>query len=378
MNITAVFNFLLLAGAVQGFIFIVATFLARKKIERTVLFLNLFVLFLSLNNLQSWIIDKELLISDFFLYHFRVPWYVLIVPMFYAFLIHYLGIEKKKWPFITVSAVVFILEVVVRVVLLYSLRSQPDPEKPIALYNSIEDAVTLAYSLFLFFKALRVLYKYDGLYQPLLAFDNLKWVKRFMNIGGIVIVLWFVAVLLNLFSETIKAPYSYYPLRLGSSILIYWVGYQAFFQYVLLTDRIVLRTKIRKGDTHLKARAQSELEPPRQEKEGVAFLTIDKYIIGNQRFLDPYLSMETLAKELSMGTSSLSKMVNQYAENNFSDYINSYRVEEAKKLLNDPDFASYTIVAIGLECGFNSKSTFYSAFRKFTGLTPTEYRKRAV
>lgn len=377
MKVTAIFNFLLLAGALQGFIFNIATFLARKKIEKPVLFLNLFVLFLSLNNLQSWIIDKELLISNFFLYHFRIPWYVLIVPMFYAFLIHYLGIEKKKWPFITVSAVVFILEVVARTILLFTVRSQPNPEAPIALYNSIEDAVTLGYSLFLFFKALRVLYKYDGLYKPLLTFDNLKWVKRFMNIGGVVIVLWFVAVLLNLFSETIKPPYSYYPLRLGSSILIYWVGYQAFFQYVLLKDRIVLRNKIRKDSTALKSPKKLDLEPLRAEKEGAAFENMNNYIMVNQRYLDPYLSMETLAKELAIGTSSLSKMVNQYAQKNFSDYINSYRVDEAKKLLKEADFDAYTIVAIGLECGFNSKSTFYTAFKKFTGQTPTEYRKKA-
>jgi len=69
-------------------------------------------------------------------------------------------------------------------------------------------------------------------------------------------------------------------------------------------------------------------------------------------------------------------LVNQFSEKNFSDYINSLRVDEAKKLLKNADFEAYTIVAIGLECGFNSKSTFYTAFKKFTGQTPTAYRKQ--
>jgi len=71
----------------------------------------------------------------------------------------------------------------------------------------------------------------------------------------------------------------------------------------------------------------------------------------------------------------LSKLINNYSEYNFSDYINSLRVAQAKALLKDDDFDNYTIVAIGLECGFNSRSTFYTAFKKFTDLTPSEYRK---
>ncbi|NAS13908.1 helix-turn-helix domain-containing protein [Poritiphilus flavus] len=376
MDVTAIFNFLLLAGALHGLIFIIVTFLARKSIEKPVLFLNLFVLFLSLNNFQSWLIDKGLVGPGFFLSQFKLPWYVLIVPMFYAFLVHYLRIEKKKWPFLGLSIAIFAIEVVCRSLVLYLAYRGPLDEGSIALYDSIEDAVTLSYSIFLYFKALRILYKYGDLYEPILAFDNLKWTKRFMNIGGGVILLWFVAVLLNLFSDVIKPPYSYYPLRLASSILIYWVGYQAFFQYVLLKDRLVLRTKIRKSGSDLVQAGMEKSEALRpNEQDDKAFLDVNEYVIENQRFLDPNFSLEKLAGELHLGASTLSRIINQQAEKNFPDYINTLRVEEAKKLLKDDEFSAYTIVAIGLECGFNSKSTFYSAFKKFTGLTPTSYRK---
>ncbi len=62
---TAVFNFLLIAGAVQGFVFDIATFWSRKKLESAILFLNLFVFFLSMNNLQSWLIDNTYISSNF-------------------------------------------------------------------------------------------------------------------------------------------------------------------------------------------------------------------------------------------------------------------------------------------------------------------------
>ena len=118
MNLTAILYFLLVAGAIQGFIFNIATFLARKKIEKPVVFLNLLVLFLSLNNLQSWLIEKGFVFDFFFAKHFVFPWYVLILPMFYAFLIYYLGIEKKRVPFLRLTIAVVIAELIARAVVL--------------------------------------------------------------------------------------------------------------------------------------------------------------------------------------------------------------------------------------------------------------------
>ena len=59
---------------------------------------------------------------------------------------------------------------------------------------------------------------------------------------------------------------------------------------------------------------------------------------------------------------------------NFYDLINGYGIEEAKRLLLNPRNRNYTILSIGFEAGFNSKTTFNPVFKKFTGLTPTEFR----
>ena len=59
----------------------------------------------------------------------------------------------------------------------------------------------------------------------------------------------------------------------------------------------------------------------------------------------------------------------------FPDYLNSFRIEEAKSYLKNPEFSKYTIVSIGLEAGFNSKSSFYSVFKKTTGETPAAFKK---
>ena len=173
-------------------------------------------------------IDKGFVPSHAFWQSFIVPWYVLIVPMYYAFLISYLEIERKRWTFILISLGIFLLEFLTRSWVTYLVYDGQWEPKRLEVYNILEDVLTLSYSLFLYFKAYGILYTYEGLQSPILSFDNLNWLKRFMTMGGLVFVLWIMAIFFNL-TEVVEQPYSYYPLRLGSSILIYWVGYQAFF-----------------------------------------------------------------------------------------------------------------------------------------------------
>jgi AraC-like DNA-binding protein len=368
---TAVFNFLMIAGAIQGFIFNIATFLSSKKIERPILFLNLLVFFISMNNLQSWFIEKEFLSSYIPFHDFTIPWYVLIAPMFYAFLVHYLEIEEKRFSFIKVSFLIFFIELLARTIVAYQVKSGFWPDFYLANYTNVEDLVTFSFSLFLFYKGIQIVFFKYNLYKRILSYDDLRWLKWFFYLGGGVFVLWLVSIIFNS-TGWVQKPYSYYPLRLGSSLLIYWIGYQGFFRYVVLKDRILLRKEIRKTSD------QANLKPNNSdERRELAFSEVDAYILENQKFLDPQLSLESLSEELGKSTSHLSKLMNAHAGSNFPDHINKYRVEEAKKLLANDDFDTYTIVAIGLECGFNSKSTFYTAFKKFTGQTPNQYRKRS-
>lgn len=375
MNATTVFNFLMIAGAIQGFVFNIATFFSRKKIEKPVLFLNLFVFFLSLNNLQSWWVDENLTPSNFFLQHFLAPWYILIVPMFYAFLIFYLELEKKRSHFLMLSGIIFLTAILARSFIIWLAYNGLIDTVRIETYNILEDMVALTFSLFLFIKSIRLLFRYQTLYSRVLIFDDLLWVKRFMFFGAGVFILWMMAIFFNI-TGMVGAPYSYYPLRLGSSLLIYWVGYQAFFRYVIIKDRILLRKEIRNEQLPDLKNIQLDLKQSRKmEKEEKTFKLINHYIIDHQKFLDPYLSLEEVSEEVDIGVSSLSKLINTHTGGNFSEYINQFRISEAKKLLADDSFAPYTIMAIGLECGFNSKSAYYAAFKKFTEQTPTQYRK---
>ena len=73
----------------------------------------------------------------------------------------------------------------------------------------------------------------------------------------------------------------------------------------------------------------------------------------------------------------ISKAINLCAEMHFFDYVNSFRINEAKELLSDVNLTKkYTIEALSTQCGFSNKTSFNKAFKKFTGETPSSFREK--
>ena len=95
-------------------------------------------------------------------------------------------------------------------------------------------------------------------------------------------------------------------------------------------------------------------------------------------FLDPAITIKQLAKELAISDRILSQIINEYKQQNFYDFINYYRINFAKKLLINSEDAKKTVLEILYEAGFNSKSAFNLAFKKGTGITPTQFRKKRL
>lgn len=90
-------------------------------------------------------------------------------------------------------------------------------------------------------------------------------------------------------------------------------------------------------------------------------------------FLQPKLTLGSLANTMDLSVNHLSQIINQYEGANFYDFINTYRVEEFKLRANDPKYKNFSILALALDSGFNSKSSFNQVFKKITDKTPSEY-----
>ncbi|TRO66399.1 helix-turn-helix transcriptional regulator [Christiangramia sabulilitoris] len=379
MDIIRIINLILIAGVVQGFVFNIYTiYISRKKPGWAVIYLNLTVLALSLNNLQAWLIEISFSSNNFYFEHLLVPWYLFILPTFHAFLINYLRIKDRVKSFMRLAFNIFTAEILIRSICIAYVYFR-GPYQDISLitnYTIFEEIFNALFSLYIFFKCVQIVFKGQELYSYILKFDKISWLRIFLRLGGFVFILWIVAIIgHNITGNQILN----YPLRLGTSILIYWIGYQGFYRYHKVKDRISIRRSLEENSAlklnDEKSRALEELSTEVNSKMNEEFLKIDKYLIDNQSYLDPSLSLDKLAEEMDLSPSNLSRIVNSFSGHGFPDYINSLRIEQAKKLLRDDDFCMYTVVSIGLECGFNSRSTFYSAFKKFTSTTPTEYRE---
>lgn len=105
-------------------------------------------------------------------------------------------------------------------------------------------------------------------------------------------------------------------------------------------------------------------------------LIIDQYMLKNKPYLNGELTIQELADRLGVSSAKISNYLNHYLNKNFFNYINEYRIVEAKNRIADTSYNNLTLVSIGLDSGFNSKSSFNSLFKKYTNLTPSEYKKQ--
>ena len=96
---------------------------------------------------------------------------------------------------------------------------------------------------------------------------------------------------------------------------------------------------------------------------------------GDKVYLESELTMPKLAKLVKCSVNHLSQAVNSGFGMSFFDFLNSYRIEEAKAMLSQSKPQSQAILDISFAVGFNSNSAFYAAFKKATGQTPAQYRR---
>ncbi len=149
-------------------------------------------------------------------------------------------------------------------------------------------------------------------------------------------------------------------------ILIYILGYLALRQPEIFTETLAGKT-----DQDSERYEKSGLD---KEASLLLLTELRTHMDENKPYLDGGLTLPSLARQLELSTNYLSQIINEQLDMNFHDFINKYRVEEAQRLIQSSQ-QEINILQIAFESGFNSKSAFYSSFRKFSEMTPTQYSK---
>jgi AraC-like DNA-binding protein len=153
-----------------------------------------------------------------------------------------------------------------------------------------------------------------------------------------------------------------------------------YLAYFALQQKAVFNEK-RETNLELRNIIEQEQQPDLQRNKVLTdeqLLSLKPKLVELMQTQKPYLNSELglsdLAMMLQLNTYELSYLINAGFENNFYGFVNSYRVEESKTLLNSPKHQHLSMIGIAFEAGFNSKTAFNTAFKKMTGLSPSEFK----
>ncbi|GAA3613170.1 helix-turn-helix domain-containing protein [Flavivirga amylovorans] len=366
-----IYNLIIISGVVHGIIFSLIILGQKKYITNNTIYLGLTVLFLSLSNFQYWLIDTEIANKYKFLSYIFVPWHWLILPMFYLYVHKFIGRKKLNFKIKSLLVLPFFIILLVHIIYILLVYSNDSINKIVShfqrgIYVYLE-FFSFVFNLLIMFLVHKMIliHEKDKSFNISWVKSETDWLKKLIYTGLIICSCWFAALLIVIIYNLNKS-FIFYPLWIGISALVYWIGYVGISKSQQLKKRIELR---KKRIINFKKNLLVE------QKKTKGFSKVENHVKVNKSYLNSNLSLETLANDLNLSEGYISQIINKNSNFNFNDYINSLRINDAKAMLTNIEYDNYTIIAIGLEAGFNSKSSFYTAFKKLTGKTPIEYKK---
>ena len=357
---------LIYSGILQGCY--LALLLNSKRIRKTRANLFLSILLIAMSFSITHIVfaaDVINHISDQ-VYSLGDPTFLLIAPLLWFYVTELTG-DQVNFSWKMLGHFIPFLLIVVCSLTFNSIRSQTFADFIIEQNRMIGILfwilAVIQFSLYLYFlhkKTLdfRVLVRQELSYTEGL---HISWIHFFM-------VVFFLINLFFLFSLFavihFEQPY-WHPqaTALIFSISVFALGYKGMLQKEVFFPVEKMNEETRQTK-------------PSLEKPDIDLIEkVTAFIEEKRPYLNAELTLTDLAQALGITRNQLSHLINSGMGHNFYDFINKYRVEEVKRLMTDPKLRHYSIMGLALDAGFKSKSTFNLIFKRFTGLTPSEYQQ---
>jgi AraC-like DNA-binding protein len=367
------------AASIQG-VFL-AFLLLRTKINQPAnRILAILLLILSFHLLLVGFDNREFFLT--FPHLSRISWIIgsLYWPLLFLFVAHITQTQNDKW---LKNGWLFLPFIILLIMMLpYYLQSAEDKR---TLLNNFEEAskddfgfinqtvslLHLVFQLFLLGFYLRFEKK---LYEEYSEVESLRiqWLKQFL-------IITLAATLLAVFSFFVRSwnvpvlsqLYSFH--FIGIVLLFYWLSYKALTQPVLFG--IVKEAPSLKQLTIPAGEITDKYKKSSLEGEQLTFIfeRVKATLESQKIYLDNNLTLTQLSEYAQIPKHQISQAINSCYSGNFFDLINDYRVEAFKQLAARSDKKHLSLLGIAQEAGFNSKASFYSVFKKKTGMTPAEF-----
>lgn len=377
MIFTTLLNIAIFQGIVLGLIILKAPLFrskANKYLAYAIFTLSLLLLNLVLETVELYSVMPLLHIVDDIEWAFAFPVFI------FLFVINQVDhpirhSRKIRWLFVP-----FLYSAVIN-----SIYDADDIAHLFEIPNSIKTIMetlnSLSFFMVLLFIPFMAIYTYRFIKFSKDRQEK-KWLTFLWSLAFTIMLSWVTAILVILFFEY-DVSYFMSVLALFSTLLIHFTSYYGVFKYKLASDQEGIAALLNKTipsyevdffheDILKKGREVNNFEL--LTKENPYFKKLEMLCEVHQIYRDTTLNREKVAEKLGISAGYVSQLVNAITGDNFANYINNYRVEAVKKMILDPEYERYSLLAMGLESGFTSKTTFHNAFKKATGITPNTYR----
>lgn len=361
-----IYNSLILGGIIQGLIFGFVVAFSKKYRDASTLILAVLIVVFSLNNFQYYLTSTSLLKSRCFYNILWTPGQLAMGPLFYLYGLKLLYPEKlipRKT--ILLAFTPFTIGFICVNYLKIRYNYVEHEFKYLVLeviieFTSMFLAMTATGKLYFETKKAELEAKAFGFSKVL---PKLQWFRNILVTFFFLTWVWLTVIIL-IYLEL--APFkTWNVIWVALSVMIYWIGHVGIYKYGVMEERKKIRS-------HSLERSSIIDFTSKQKNDHLC--KFENLLIDKKYFLDPELTLDKVADELNLSKSHLSRLINTELKTSFPDYINRLRIKEAQYYLKHPDFSNYTLLAIGLEAGFASKTTFNNTFKKITGMTPSEYK----
>jgi len=354
---------------VLGLSFGILLMVLNKRQKHRSLFLGVFVILFALTNTSDTLFEFNILSLYPKLEYLPFNFYWLLYPVFYVYVRDTSSFSGKKSYWILFPGLVEIC--MNSVILCFNENSVVKISD--SLWYDFYNLLGVVFSLVVVYKTFSLVNKHlKVLKEQYTSFEykELKWVKYFT----IAILIYFgtafinIVVLLVISSKNIDnlivvLDGIYFLLNF---VLLFWVVIKGFLQqYVpsLIKDESSKQIKSNRKDLILS-----------DDETNESIELLKQLVNENQLYKNVDLTIVDVSEKMNIHPKKLSTLLNSAIGQNFNQFINNYRILDAKELLIHNTKNNLTIEGIAMEVGFKSKSSFYTAFKKTTNMTPVNFK----